>query len=113
MWAAEYKDILQNGGVNCGTGLVQEASGIFGSVGLVQWLFQQDRPKMHKAALTLLKYLCPSVLDWPSNSPDLSLIENVWSRIEYHLNNEGEWHDLESFNDEVMKVSTSVTSDPE
>jgi transposase len=111
--AAEYKDILQRGGVNCDTGLVMEASGIFGSVDIVDWVFQHDRPKIHKAAMLLLQYLCPFVLDWPSNSPDLSLIENVWARIEYHLNNEGEWTDLASFKEEIMRIWTSVTSDPE
>lgn len=111
--AAEYKGILQKGGVSCDIGLVMEASGIFGSVGILDWVFLQDRPMIHRAAMILLKHLCPFLLDWPSNSPDLSLIENVWARIEYHLNSEGEWTDLDSFKVKIMRAWTSVASDPE
>jgi hypothetical protein len=62
--------------------------------------------------MILLKPLCLLLLEWPSNSHDLSLIENVWARIEYHLHKEGEWTDLDNFKDDIIRVGTRVTSDP-
>jgi hypothetical protein len=41
----------------------------------------------------------------------LSRIEHVSSRVQYHVNHDEEWHDLESFKQAIGRVWESVTSD--
>ena len=75
MNAEFYVEILQNH--------IPEARRMLGR----RWRFQQDNDPKHtsRRAKEFLQESVPEVLEWPSNSPDINPIENLWSIVKHNV----------------------------
>ncbi|GFX45431.1 transposable element Tcb1 transposase [Trichonephila clavipes] len=58
------------------------------TLGLATAIFQQDNAQPHVARIVQRLCINPQIelLPWPARSPDLSPIENMWSRVAQRLN---------------------------
>lgn len=87
--ASEYKDVLENT-------LLPEGRRLFGNQGISSWVLQQDNDPTHRKAPEIVQQYnlrrgssIKVLKDWPPSSPDLSLIENVWSFLQSKLDSLG------------------------
>lgn len=87
--SSEYEDVLTKT-------LLPEGQKIFATQGIASWTLQQDNDPTHKAAGDIVKQYnvkhgCSISLlpRWPPSSPDLSLIENIWSIMQLNMDAKG------------------------
>ena len=89
----QYREILEDQ-------LLPSAEDLFPEGG---WIFQQDNDPKHTAKLTKKWFGDAGVLilDWPSQSPDLNPIENLWSILDANLKDRRPQNEEELF--EILK----------
>lgn len=75
-----------------------------------EFVFQQDGASCHTAKFTRNWFHDNSinVLDWPSSSPDLNPIENLWALMKRRLRNEPQ-RTLQGLKDKIQAIWTSIT----
>jgi len=102
MDGAYYVQILKNH-------LLRGAKRQFGS----RWIFQQDNDPKHTSgkAKEFFRDFKVLILEWPSNSPDINPIENLWSIIKRQVEKRKpkNLNELETFmNEEWLKIDPQI-----
>lgn len=94
--------------------LLEDGNRLFTNQGISHWWFQQDNDPAHNDAARMIEKFNSSHSShihlfgpWPSNSPDLNPIENVWAWISAHLEGEG-CEDFAAFGQAVRRASKAV-----
>ena len=105
--SSAYRDVLN------GT-LLPSASEMMNSHGIGSWVFQQDNDPTHGCAkLVIMEWnkkphsnvqLLPN---WPPNSPDLNILENVWAYVQQKVNARG-GGSFDAFKEAVISEIKSV-----
>lgn len=102
--SSEYKDVFTDT-------FLPEARRIFSAQGMSSYHIQQDNDPTHsKASAAAIKEWnsrhnssVSIIPNWPPNSPDLNLIENVWAIVDSRVKQEG-CSSFEEFQETVTRV---------
>ena len=104
----EYTDVLEQLFVPEGNRLFQHAGKWANN-----WQLQQDNAPAHKTKRNL-DYIAANVpggafLEWPSNSPDLSPIENLWEWMQQQLELKGQCSNTDELKARLIEIRDSIT----
>lgn len=96
-----YQKILENSLLPVGT-----------SIGGENWIFQQDNAKPHtsKSSKNWFETQKVKLLEWPSNSPDLNIMENIWGILVRRVFVNGrQFSTVKQLKDEIINAWDSIT----
>jgi hypothetical protein len=107
--SAEYEVVMSKT-------LLPEATKMFSANGISSWTFQQDNDPTHRsgqihiAAWNKKRGGAVRFMGWPPNSPDLSLIENIWAFVDAKVQAKG-CNSFKEFKEAVLMELKSVPKD--
>jgi DDE superfamily endonuclease len=104
--SAQYGDVLRKTLLPCGEKLLGQKYGA--------WYLQQDNDPSHKCAQRVTKrwakekgFKVEVLPNWPPNSPDLNIIENVWAWVQREVDKLG-CENFEEFHQSVVQTLAKV-----
>jgi hypothetical protein len=73
------------------------------------WLLQQDNAPCHSSTATMafLEEKGVELLGWPSLSPDLNVIENVWQILANHIYKDGAARNVQDLREKIKEAVTA------
>ena len=92
-------------------GLLRSATKMFGA-DMAYWILQEDNDPKHRSRLCTAWKTENGIttLDWPSQSPDANLIENVWSVLKRKLTGKSMFT-LKQLSQKIRKIWQELPTD--